>query len=127
MKFKPALPDLEYSLSLVKDDFSQARSIGKVHLGSDYLFLLKFSGTSFLPYSRIVHAWLRQEQVNARLCCGTANFDQFYVMLDCGGGTVYRGQVLNKEVGKDCLAHIARQNPGVKIGLYKNTGQEEAP
>lgn len=119
MKFKPEFPDLEYSLSLVKADFDQARSVGKVHLGGNYLFLLKFSGASFLPYGRIIHAWLRQEQVNARLCCGTANFDQFYLMLDCGDGTVRRGQVLNKDVGKDCLAHISARNPEAKIGYHK--------
>ena len=50
---------------------------GRVRLGESCLFFPKFSGTTYLPYSQIVNAYLRQEEVNANLCCGRANFDQW--------------------------------------------------
>lgn len=121
MKFKPEIPDAALPDQALEQDFSQAQNLGKVRLGEQCLFLKKFSGVSYLPYGQIVRAWLRQEEVNARLCCGTANFDQFYVVMACTDGQERRGQVENKADGQSCLDHIAARNPDVKIGFVKPT------
>lgn len=119
MKFKPEIPDSPLSAALLEPDYAQAKNMGKIHLGEQCLYFRKFSGTSYLPYSQIVRAWLRQEEVKARMCCATANFDQFYVVMDCADGQQRRGQVPDKASGQACLDHIAAQNPAVKIGYVK--------
>ena len=119
MKFKPEIPGAAPSPEALEQDFSQARSVGKVRLGEDCLFIRKFSGTTYLPYSRIVRAWLRQEEVRARMCCATANFDQFFLVMACSDGEERRVQVEDKAAGQVCLDHIAAKNPEVKIGYYK--------
>ena len=83
------------------------------------IYFRKFSGVTYLPYSLIRRAWLRQEEVKARLCCGTANFDQFYVVLDCSDGQERRRHVTDKAAGQSCLDHIAACNPEVRIGYQK--------
>lgn len=119
MKFKPEIPDALPPAGQLEQDYARARDLGKLRLGTLALYFRKFSGVSCLPYNRIVRAWLRQEEVKARMCCATANFDQFYVVMDCADGQQRRGQVPDKASGQACLDHIAAQNPAVKIGYVK--------
>ena len=120
MKFKPELTGAVLPTEVLEQDYAQARSMGKVYLGEVCLYLRKFSGISYLPYSQITRAWLRQEEVKARMCCATANFDQFYVVMDCADGRQRQGQVLDKDTGKAALDHIATRNLAVKIGYVKS-------
>ncbi len=119
MKFKPEIPDSRLSADTLEPDYSQAQNFGKIHLGEQCLFLRRFSGISYLPYGQIVKAWLRQEEVRARMCCATANFDQFYLVMACTDGQERRGQVIDKASGQRCLDHISAKNPDVTIGYVK--------
>lgn len=117
MKWKAegdVLPD-----EILQRDFAQARCAGKVYLGERCLYLKRFSGAGYLPYHQILQAWLRQEEVNARMCCATANFDQFYLVMVCADGQERRGQVIDKDTGKAALDRIAAKNPDVKLGYVK--------
>ena len=115
MKFKPEIPGAELPADALSRDYAQAKSAGKLQLGESCLFFRKFSGVSYLPYSRIIRAWLRQEEVKARMCCCTANFDQFYLVMACTDGQERREPVIDKATGQSCLDHIAAHNPSVKI------------
>ena len=119
MKFKPEISGTILSPGVLEQDYAQAQNMGRVHLGDSCLFFRKFSGASYLPYSHILRAWLRQEEVRARMCCATANFDQFYLVLACADGQERQGQVEGKADGQRCLDHIAAKNPEVKIGYVK--------
>ena len=99
MRLKAEIAGAQLPEELLEREFSQARNIGKVQLGESCLFFKKFSGATYLPYGRILRAWLRQEEVKARMCCATANFDQFYVVMDCDDGQQRRGQVIDKSTG----------------------------
>ena len=120
MKFKPEIPGAVLPTQALAQDYAQARNMGKVHLGEQCLYLRKFSGVSCLPYSQITRAWLRQEEVKARMCCTTANFDQFHLVMACADGQERRGQVIDKASGQACLDHISAKNPSVKIGYVKS-------
>lgn len=119
MRLKAEIAGAQLPEELLEREFSQARNIGKVQLGESCLFFKKFSGATYLPYGRILRVWLRQEEVKARMCCATANFDQFYLVLACADGQERQGQVEGKADGQRCLDHIAAKNPEVKIGYVK--------
>lgn len=119
MKFKPEIPASSLPSELLEPDYAQAQNMGKVHLGEQCLYFRKFSGTSYLPYGQITRAWLRQEEVKARMCCATANFDQFFLAMACADGQERRGQVIDKATGQRCLDQISAKNPDVKIGYVK--------
>ena len=119
MKFKPALPDAALLPEALEQDYAQARVLDKLRLGAQCIYLRKLSGTVYLPCSRIVRAWLRQEEVKAKMCCGTANFDQFYLVMACGDGREHRWHIPDKAAGQTCLDHITAQNPEVKTGYVK--------
>ena len=119
MKFKPEISGTILSPGVLEQDYAQAQNMGRVHLGGSCLFFRKFSGASYLPYSHILRAWLRQEEVKARMCCATANFDQFFLVAACADGQERRGQVIDKASGQACLDHISAKNPSVKSGYVK--------
>ena len=118
MKYKP-----EFSFTLTGEELSaeaeNARTLGKVKLGEQVALFSRFAGGSYMPYSEMVNAYVRQEEVNAKLCCGRANFDQFYLMLMGSDGALRKHQVTDKEKGKLALQHIARRNPDCLIGYQK--------
>ena len=97
-------------------DYKAAQNLGKVRLGAQWLFFPKFSGTSYLPYTDISRIWLRQEEVTAKMCCGRANFDQFYLMVIDQQGQLHRGHVDDMAKGKEALARIPQYNSAVHIG-----------
>lgn len=119
MKFKPELSREILPDSTLEADYAQAQEMGKVRLGAQCLYLRRLSRTAYVPCGRVVRAWLRQEEVRARMCCATANFDQFYVVMSCGGGQEVRWQVEDKAAGQRVLDHISTQNPTVEIGYRK--------
>lgn len=118
MKYKPEFP-VTLSEQELEADLQQARNMGKVRLGEQVLFFSRFAGGTYMPYSEIRHAYLRQEEVNAKLCCGRANFDQFYLMLLGSDGVLRKHQVADMARGKLALEHIAQRNPDCLIGYQK--------
>ena len=118
MKYKP-----EFSFTLSEQDLSAelaaAPCVGKVRLGQQSAFFSRFAGGSYMPYHEMVNAYLRQEEVNAKLCCGRANFDQFFLMILGSDGVLRKHQVPDMEKGKLALEHIAEKNPDCVIGYRK--------
>ena len=118
MKYKPEFPTALTEQEL-EVDLRQARNVGKIKLGEQVLFFSRFAGGTYMPYSEVVHAYLRQEEVTAKMCCGRANFDQFYLMLMGSDGKLRKHQVADMARGRLALEHIAQRNPGCLIGYQK--------
>ena len=118
MRFQP-LSHTTLPTDQLMADFSASRAVGKVRLGQEQLYFTKFSGTAYLPYSEIVRAYLRQEEVTAKMCCGRANFDRFFVMAQGQDGTLHKLEVPTRQAADQALAHIAARNPNTEIGYRK--------
>ena len=59
-----------------------------------------------LPYTDIVQAYLRVEEVNGKLCCGVASFDMFFLMMKTKEEELIKVEATSKE--EDCyLAAVA--------------------
>ena len=118
MKYKPEFP-VSYTDEQLENDLNNARNVGKVRLGELVLFFSRFAGSTFMPYSEVQHAYLRQEEVTAKMCCSRANFDQFYLMLKGSDGKLRKHQVKDKAAGQSALDYIAGKNPNCIIGYRK--------
>lgn len=118
MKYKPEFP-MELSEDRLEQDLRGAVKLGKLLMGKENLYFSRFAGGTFLPISQIRHAYLRIEEVKARVCCGIANFDQTYLMILGADDKLRKYLVSDKEAGQQALDHIAALNPETKIGYYK--------
>jgi len=118
MRFHPLSPTVLPADRLTAD-LSAACAVGKVRLGQEQIYYVKFSGTAYLPYGEIVRAYLRQEEVTAKMCCGRANFDRFFVMAEGQDGTLHKLEVPTRQAADQVLSHIASHNPNTEIGYRK--------
>ena len=119
MKYKPEFP-VTLTDEQLETDLRTARNLGKVRLGEHVLFFSRFSGSTFMPYSEVHHAYLRQEEVTAKMCCGRPHFDQFFLMLKGSDDVLRKHQVKDMAAGKYALEYISQKNPNCIIGYRPN-------
>ncbi|MGN1181234.1 MAG: hypothetical protein ACI4SD_08460 [Suilimivivens sp.] len=77
-----------------------------------------------LPYREITKAYLRIEEVNGTLCCGRANFDMYFLMLQLSTGELLKLECTSKESVKEMLEVLKQKNDKIEIG-YKAKEEEE--
>ena len=70
-------------------------------------------------------AYLRIEEVNGTLCCGRANFDMYFLMLQLKGGELLKLECTSKESVKDMLEVLKQKNNQIEIG-YKAKEDNES-
>lgn len=126
MRYHPLSPQ-RLPLTELAEDFGAARDLGKARLGQRCVYFTRFARTDYLPLAQISRVWLRQEAVNAQLCCGRADFDQFFLMVQDRAGQVHRGQLLNLDLGKQALAGLARLYPDIPQGVERTGGTTPPP
>ena len=71
-----------------------------------------------LSYAEIEKAYLRIEEVKGTLCCGRANFDMYFLMLQVKGGELLKLECTSKESVKEMLELLKEKNAMIEIG-YK--------
>ena len=108
----------------LETDYRGAKDLGKIRIGSLGVYFPKLSGPVFKPWCDVERVWLRQEEVNANLCCGRGGFDQFFLMVQLTGGAVQKLHVQTKAQGKAGLERIAQVCPEVKIGVDRETTRD---
>ena len=72
-----------------------------------------------LPYTDIVQAYLRVEEVNGKLCCGVASFDMFFLMMKTKEEELIKVEATSKEIVKEMLEVLKEKNPEIEIGYKK--------
>lgn len=125
MKFSPLSPTsvLTEDLSL---DFETAAAFGQLSAGASCLFQRQLLRTNYMPYSAIVHAFLRCEAFTAKMCCGTYPMDQFHLVLVDRTQQEYQLHLDSESDGKALLELIAQRQPTAKIGFYKQSADPSA-
>ena len=70
-----------------------------------------------LSYEEIEKAYLRIEEVNGTLCCGRANFDMYFLMLQVKGGELLKLECTSKESVKEMLELLKEKNDKIESGF----------
>lgn len=66
-------------------------------------------------FDSITNAFLRIEEIEAKVCCGRANFDRSYLVLMVGGKEVVLEMETKAQV-KHILEKLSEKNPSITIG-----------
>ena len=115
-KFKPVAGRSPLSLPELEADYAAARDLGQVRLGALCLYYPRLTAVSYLPLAQVERVYLRQEEVNARMCCAVASLDQFFLMAVPRDGEAVKGHLLNREVGKWAMERLAESHPQILQG-----------
>lgn len=66
-------------------------------------------------FDSITNAYLRIEEIEAKVCCGRANFDRSFLVLTVGGKEVVIEMETKAQV-KHVLEKLPEKNPSIIIG-----------
>lgn len=92
----------------------------KIKLDDTLLTYKKGFKWNTLPYTEIINAYLRIEEVNGRLCCGVASFDMHFLMLKTKSGELIKVEGSSKEIVKEILEVLSQKNDEIMIGFNKD-------
>ena len=126
MKFE-SLTSQAADLSLLPEEYKQAREIGKLRLGQRNLFFRAGLKSYYVPYSDIERYFRRVMQVPAKMCCGKGNFEIENLVICGDGRELAQIQLPGAKAAKivmECLAELA---PNAAVGRSKeNESDAEA-
>ena len=77
-----------------------------------------------LPVSKIVWAYLQQETVNTKMCCGTADFPigRLIIVKKDMSREVFQYEGMDKP--RELLEELKKENPNMEVG-YTKENQEK--
>ncbi len=101
----------------VNTDYSEAAVFDKVRVGRLGLYFKEGLKTRFVPYDYLERVFIRINEVNGKLCCGTATFAYFRLVLVHEGKEFADVISENEKAMDEALALIAKRAPAVAIGV----------
>ena len=105
----------------VSADYDSAKLFDKVRVGRLGVYFRDGFKTRYLDYPSLERVFIRVQQVNGRLCCGTANFE-YYRLVFVRGGKEIADVMSEKETEMDAaLAYIQEMAPTLAIGYPEKT------
>ncbi len=98
----------------LQSDYAQAQTLFKVRLGDSCLYFPRVLKTGYVPYESISKAFMRVKTAISRVCCGTAEFKDYSLILCEGDAEIAEISLDSEEKGKRILSALA--DHGVAIG-----------
>ena len=97
-------------------DYEQAETFEKTHVGKLGIYYPSGFGTRYVSYEELEQAFIRIHEVDGKLCCGSATFYYYRLVLVVNGKENVDILSENEELMDQALAAIAKNAPNVKIG-----------
>lgn len=103
----------------VNADFESAQTFDKVFVGRLGIYYRDGFKTKYVPYASLERAFIRVQEVNGRMCCASATFHYFRLILVVDEKEW--GNILSEDekAMDDALAAIAARSPATAIGFVK--------
>ena len=92
----------------------------KIHITDQSVEYKKGFKWLSLPYTEIIQAYMRIEEVNSKVCCGTANFDMHFLMLKTRSGELLKIPTSSRTLTERMLESLRTIGPHIEIGYKKN-------
>ena len=109
----------------LKADYARARRIGKLRLGTDYLFFKSGLKAYYIPYTDIRRYFRRVMFVPAKLCCGMGSFTIERLVLCGESGELAQIQLPDTHAAKAVMAAMAELAPDAAVGRAEKETDEE--
>lgn len=101
----------------VAADFEAAQKYDKLKVGKLGVYYKDGFKTRYFAYDQLERAFIRVQDVNARMCCGQASFSYARMVLVSGGKEYADVMTENEKALDEALAAIAQAAPGLPIGV----------
>ena len=101
----------------VTEDYAAAERFDKLRVGKLGVYFREGLKLKYIPYSYIEKAFIRVNEVNATVCCGSTCFTYFRIVFVHGGKEFAEVMSESEKVMDEALALIARRAPDIKTGV----------
>ena len=114
---KFATPDGAVQGAELTADYESAQKFDAVRVGKLGVYYRSGLKTVFLAYPTLERAFIRIQEVNGRMCCGSTTF-AYYRLVFIRGGKEYAEVMSESEQAMDAaLAAIHENAPALPIGV----------
>ena len=121
---KFATPDGAAQSAELTADYERARKFDAVRVGKLGVYYRSGLKTVFLAYPTLERAFIRIQEVNGRMCCGSTTF-AYYRLVLIRGGKEYAEVMSESESAMDAaLAAIHENAPELPIGVADQDGKK---
>lgn len=121
---KFATPDGAVQSAELTADYEGARKFDAVRVGKLGVYYRSGLKTVFLAYPTLERAFIRIQEVNGRMCCGSTTF-AYYRLVFIRGGKEYAEVMSESEQAMDAaLAAIHENAPELPIGVADRDGEK---
>ena len=121
---KFATPDGAVQSAELTADYERARKLDAVRVGKLGVYYRSGLKTVFLAYPTLERAFIRIQEVNGRMCCGSTTF-AYYRLVLIRGGKEYAEVMSESESAMDAvLAAIHENAPELPIGVADQDGKK---
>ena len=122
---KFATPDGAVQSAELTADYERARKFDAVRVGKLGVYYRSGLKTVFLAYPTLERAFIRIQEVNGRMCCGSTTF-AYYRLVLIRGGKEYAEVMSESESAMDAaLAAIHENAPELPIGVADQDGKKK--
>ncbi len=98
-------------------DCESAELFDKLRVGARGVYFRDGFRTRFLDYPSLERVFIRVQQVNGRMCCGTANFEYFRLVFVRGGKEIADYMSEKGEQMDRALERIHERAPEIAVGF----------
>ena len=121
---KFATPDGAVQGAELTADYESAQKFDAVRVGKLGVYYRSGLKTVFLAYPTLERAFIRIQEVNGRMCCGSTTF-AYYRLVLIRGGKEYAEVMSESESAMDAaLAAIHENAPELPIGVADQDGKK---
>ena len=121
---KFATPDGAVQSAELTADYESERKFDAVRVGKLGVYYRSGLKTVFLAYPTLERAFIRIQEVNGRMCCGSTTF-AYYRLVLIRGGKEYAEVMSESESAMDAaLAAIHENAPELPIGVADQDGKK---
>lgn len=100
-------------------DYDSAALFDKLRVGSLGVYFRDGFKLRFLEYGRLERVFIRLQEVNGKLCCGSTTYAYFRLVFVVGGKEYTDYLSENEGAMRSALEDISAAAPGVAIGYAR--------
>ena len=118
MKFE-SLTSPAADSSALREEYRQAREIGKLRLGQRHMYIRSGLKTYYLPYSDIQRYFRRVMRVPARMCCGKGDFEIENLVICDDARELIQVQLPGQKAARIAMECMAAFAPNAAVGVAR--------
>ncbi len=106
-----------HGCAVLEQDYTAAEQFDNVYVGDIGVYYRDGFRIKHIPYDYMERVFLRIQEVNGKLCCGSTVFQYFRLVFVCGGREIADDISENESAYRAALEKIKEKAPGLKFGV----------